>query len=329
MRSLQDSFYLYDAQTLKPIKKLNISGGDFAEPRWDVIDPNKLYYIKVEDTGNTKLMSYNIQNHQTTLVHDFATDFPGQSLAAVWSRYEGSPSNDGRYCGLMAQDQNWNTLAFLIYDQFQDKVIAKINVPPDMGSIDSVSISPLGNYFIAAASDKNAWIVYDQTLKELYSLKGVGHCDFALDANEQEVLVYQDTSTDYISMADLATGKVTPLWQIDFTNAPNKGFHFSGRAYKQPGWVIVGCYGVAPNGLTWMDNTIFAMELKPNGRVVRLAHHHSVYDANQEHDYWAEPHATANRDLTKILFTSNWGKTGTEQVEMYMIELPNDWISKL
>lgn len=64
------------------------------------------------------------------------------------------------------------------------------------------------------------------------------------------------------------------------------------------------------------------MELKPNGRVVRLAHTCSVVDERQEHDYWAEPHATANRDLTRVLFTTNWGRSGTDQVEMFQILVP-------
>ncbi|MFN2303462.1 MAG: hypothetical protein ACK2TV_06990 [Anaerolineales bacterium] len=80
---------------------------------------------------------------------------------------------------------------------------------------------------------------------------------------------------------------------------------------------------------TWMDDEIFAMELMENGRVVRLAHTHSIYDENMEQDYWAEPHASVNHDFTKVVFTSNWGRTGTEEVDMYMIKLPENWISIL
>jgi hypothetical protein len=58
---------------------------------------------------------------------------------------------------------------------------------------------------------------------------------------------------------------------------------------------------------------------------VRLAHTHSLVDEEQEHDYWAEPHATVNRDFTRVLFTSNWGRSGSEGVEMYLIELPAGW----
>ena len=80
---------------------------------------------------------------------------------------------------------------------------------------------------------------------------------------------------------------------------------------------------------TWMEDQVFAVELVPGGRVARLAHTHSVYDENIEHDYWAEPHASVNRDFTRIVFTSNWGKSGSDRVEMYMIHLPEDWISSL
>jgi len=71
---------------------------------------------------------------------------------------------------------------------------------------------------------------------------------------------------------------------------------------------------------------VFAIELRPNGRVVRLAHTHSLVDEAQDHDYWAEPHASVNPDLTRILFTSNWGRSGTEEVEMFLVELPPAWL---
>lgn len=78
----------------------------------------------------------------------------------------------------------------------------------------------------------------------------------------------------------------------------------------------------------WMDNQVFAIELVAGGRVVRLAHAHSLYDDAQK-DYWAEPHASANRDLTRIVFTSNWGRTDTAAVDMYLIQLPTDWRAAL
>jgi hypothetical protein len=48
-----------------------------------------------------------------------------------------------------------------------------------------------------------------------------------------------------------------------------------------------------------------------------------------EYYYWAEPHASANPDLTRVLFTSNWGRFDTGEVEMFMIALPPDWTERL
>lgn len=87
--------------------------------------------------------------------------------------------------------------------------------------------------------------------------------------------------------------------------------------------------GGYPHSVTWLDDQVFLVELRPGGRVVRLAHTRSRVDPSQEHDYWAEPQATTNRDLTRILFTTNWGRSGTDQVETMMIALPPDWEQQL
>ena len=78
-----------------------------------------------------------------------------------------------------------------------------------------------------------------------------------------------------------------------------------------------------------MDDQIFVVELKKEGRIVRLAHTHSIYDEKMEHDYWAEPHASVNQDFTRIIFTSNWGRAGTDEVDTYLIYLPAHWVSQL
>jgi hypothetical protein len=156
----------------------------------------------------------------------------------------------------------------------------------------------------------------------------VGHSDPVLDTQNNEVFVYQDINTDNISMLDLASGEITRLLPIDFSHSA-LGFHFSGRGFLQPGWILVSTSNGTQPPSTWMDDLIFAVELVKEGRVVRLAHTHSVYDQNVEQDYWAEPHASVNRDFTKIVFTSNWGRAGTEEIDMYMVKLPRNWISQL
>jgi hypothetical protein len=208
--------------------------------------------------------------------------------------------------------------------------------------VDSVTISPSGKYFLAymdlycepgtlgVDSAPCGLMVYDRDLKNGRGmLRIVGHSDLAFDSRGRDVLLYQDIDTDQIAMLDLETGKITPLCDIDFSHSPI-GFHFSGRAFETPGWGLVSTYsGGYPKDRTWMDDQIFAVELKGGGRVVRLAHTHALVNETQEHDYWAEPHATVNQNFTRILFTSNWGRSGSDQVEMYMITLPEGWLEQL
>lgn len=88
--STQGGWHLYNAQTLQPLGALPLG----IDPRWSASNPNLIYFSE-----ETRLMSYNIATQQTALVHEFASDFAGQSLIAVWGRYEGSPSRDGRWWG--------------------------------------------------------------------------------------------------------------------------------------------------------------------------------------------------------------------------------------
>jgi hypothetical protein len=326
VRSTEAMWYLYDAATLQPFGPLPIE----TDPRWDASEPYLLYY-----SDGTRLMAYDVRNGEQRIVHDFAVDFPGQSLTAVWTRYEGSPSFDGRYWGLMAMDTNWEAADLVVYDQVEDRVVATRDVR-GTPELDTVTISPLGNYFLGyfdycesglgSEARPCGLMVYDHELQNGRGvLRVIGHSDLALDAQGREVLIYQDIDTDHISMLELATGTVTPLWPIDFSHTPI-GLHFSGRAFRRPGWALVSTYsGGYPDAFTWMDDQVFAVELKADGRVVRLAHTHSLVNEEMDHDYWAEPQASVNHDFTRVLFTSNWGRSGTEEVEMYLIELPADW----
>ena len=328
-------WFLYDAASLRPLGRLPLG----VEPRWDAQDPNLIYY-----NDELRLMAYDVAAGQGRVVHDFRADFPRQSVAAVWTKFEGRPSMDTRYWGLMAEDAEWLPIAFVVYDRVSDTVTQRDmrGVPGIQDDVDHVTISPLGTYFLASfdracedtslGDDANpcGLMVYDRDLTHGRGLlRIVGHYDAALDARGSEVVIYQDIDTDHIAMLSLESGSVTPLWPIDYGHTPI-GFHFSGLAYERPGWALVSTYeGGYPGAFTWMDDQVFAVELKAGGRVVRLAHTHSAVNANVEHDYWAEPHASVNADFTRVLFTSNWGRSGTEEVDMYMIELPADWVAGL
>jgi hypothetical protein len=338
------TWYLYDANTLQLLGQLPFNPGECKEPRWDASNPNVFYYSA---SWGTRLMGYNVQTQEKKVVHDFAGDFPGKTDIHVSTKDEGSPSRDTRYWGLMAQDTDWKTFAFLIYDRQADRIIAKKDVK-SADNPDWVSISPLGDFFIAdyqatacpSSGGDEAHpcdlMIFDTSLHYLRTIntKGghicVAHGDLALNSNGREVFVFQDACTDFISMVDLQTGTTTKLiGPIDFsstTGNPYLSFHISGQAYNRPGWVLVSTTDDSNKSSTWMDKQVFAVELKPNGRVVRLAHDHTVRCLEGDLCYWAEPHGSVNRDFTRVLFTSNWGRLGTAQIDMYMVVLPKGWI---
>jgi hypothetical protein len=331
------TWYLYDAATLLPLAELPLG----VEPRWDASDPGRIYY-----NDETSLLAYDVQTGGATLVRDFATDlseFAGEEVVAVWTRYEGSPSADRRYWGLMAEDGDWLPVAFLVYDRQSDSVTIRDmrGVPGMEDDVDHVTMSPLGTYFLASfdrhcehgelGNDAHpcGLMVYDRDLANGRGLlRTIGHYDPALDAEGREVIVYQDIDTDHISMLDLGTGAVTPLWSIDFSHTAI-GLHFSGLAFERPGWAVVSTHDDSETAYTWMDDQVFAVELKAGGRVVRLAFTQSLVNDEDEMDYWAEPHASTNPDLTRVVFGSNWERSGSGEVEMYMIELPADWPERL
>jgi len=332
VRGTEGTWYLYDAQSLVPLQELPL----VVEPRWDTSDPDLIYYLDA-----TRLMSYELSTGAQNEIHDFAPDFPDQKLSAVWTRYEGGPSRDRQYWGLMAEDEDWLPVALVVYDRETGAVALRDlrGVPGVEQDIDHVTMSPLGTYLLASfdkacepgqlGDDAHpcGLMVYERDLTQGRGLlRIIGHYDPALDAQGREVIVYQDIDTDQIAMLDLQTGEVTPLWDIDFSHTAI-GLHFSGLAYERPGWAVISTYDDSDATYTWMDDQVFVVELETGGCVMRLAHTHSVRDEEQELDYWAEPHASTNADLTRVVFGTNWGRSGTGEAEMFMIQLPPDWSS--
>lgn len=331
LRGLAGSWYVWDASTSRKVRRLPAEV--VTDPRWDATDPRLLWAV-----DGTRLLRVDVTSGAVTTKRDFASDFPGRTLSFVWTRWEGSPSADGRTWGLMAEDENYEAIAFLVYDLSSDRILATRDVSawPAARASDSVTISPSGRFFLAQCepcpegtlgSDASpcGLMAWGADLKNGRGLvRIIGHGDVAWDAAGREVFVYQDVESDEIAFVDLETGARTALVAIDFSRTPI-GLHFSGRSLLRPGWAVVSTYDATRTSEAWMDDSVFLVELKPGGGVVRLAHTRSLVDPSMEQDYWAEPHATANRDLTKVLFTTNWGRSGTEEVETFLVTLPAGW----
>ncbi|MBN1200745.1 MAG: hypothetical protein JXJ20_02700 [Anaerolineae bacterium] len=350
VRSVEADWFLYDASTLTPLNQL-VSDISIDEPRWDAVDPLRLTYSPWWDAEEPTMMAaelipvdgkFDIDVVQTRV---FTDDLPSEwNTAVIWRRWEGSPSADGRYDAFMAEDDDFVTRGLVTYDWQEDTIIGLYSVPHgDLNEPDSVSMSPLGTYVLAqfescpegtmgTYAEPCGAMIYPRDLSDGWGItRIIGHSDIALDADGREVIIYQEIDTDQIAMADLETGDVTPLLDLDYSQG-SFGLHFSGQALNRPGWAAVSVhpeeYPLDFSNPFWMPGVIFVVELTDNPRVVQLAHHHSIRSEAEE-DYFAEPQVTVNRDFTRLLFTSNWEVYGTGEVEMYMIVLPDDWLDRL
>jgi len=326
--AIDGSWHLYDARTLKYVKKLKGVGGD-AEPQWHSRDPRTLYYLA--NNGGMEIYALDVKTNQSVIAVDFskkdALGFRVRDLwpdaARVWTRSEGSPSADGRYWAFQVEDNDFNILGLITYDMESNTILGKYATKDRP---DHVSMSLSGKYMVvpwSKSDPEGGPVVFTRDMKSRRPLTiNSGHSDLALDAEGNDVLVSVDHSGGYVNMTRLDTGKTTELFYI-WPKQTTMAMHFSGKAFRKPGWVLLSTFG---SGTTeWPHQKIFALELKANPRVVNLAHHHTVF-GTADFSYFSQPHASTNRDMTRIVFNSNWDtpdlKHDFEHIDVYMIEIP-------
>jgi hypothetical protein len=312
------SWHLYDVPLRRYIGKLDGVGGD-AEPQWHPTNPNLLYYFPAYGIG-MQIKEIDVVTGKSRVAADLAARIKAiwPKANSAWTKSEGSPSQDLRYWGLMVDDADWQGLGMLTYDLTEDKIIATYDYKKNgRGRPDHVSMSLTGAYVTGSWGDGTFAFPRDfSTSLKLH--KKSEHSDLALDANGEDTYV----SVDYdmhggpVFMMNMKTGARTNLFPL-YIDKTATAIHFSGRATKKPGWVLVSTYGETKEPWQWLHGKVFAMELKEKPRIAHLAHHHSLYN-----EYFTEPHAAINRDFTRAVFGSNWDTKSKSDIDTYMIEIP-------
>ena len=305
------SWHVYSTGTLTHIKELPALGGD-AEPQWNPADPDKLFFVPTN--GGNAIKELTVSTGAVRVAADFSGKLPWTGAAHIWTKSEGSPSADGRYWGLMAEDNNFNILGIFTYDMQTGGVIATYatNNNPD-----NVTMSPTGQFIVINWDD--GMYAFARDFKSNFRLSTTGeHTDIALGADGHDIFVSVDYNANdgSVYMYDLQAQQRTDLFAT-YLNSTATALHFSGKAFSKPGWALVSTYADYGGSVQWLHRKVFAVELKANPRIYCLAHHHV---SKYSDDYWDEPHATVNRDFTRILFNSNWD-AGTINVDAYMIYL--------
>lgn len=313
------SWHLYDANTLAWVKELDEPAGD-AELQWHPTNPNLVYFQPTNGVGMV-LYELDVETERVRKVADFSRRLRAiwPKANSAWTKAEGAPSADGRYWCFMVDDAAWRSLGIFVWDMEKDQILGTKSTHGDRP--DHVSMSPGGSRCVVSSDSPGVGTrAWTRDFKQAIQLHHKSeHSDLAFDAKGREVYVsidYQSRDGD-VFMVDLESGQRTSLFKT-YLNNSTTAVHFSGRAFKRPGWVLVSTYA-ADGAQEWLHEKIMAMSLTPNPSIRGLAYHHAHYNG-----YWTEPQATVNQDFTRVLFNSNWGSKSELDIDNYMISLkPN------
>lgn len=342
--AVDGTWHVYDAQTMEHVKALVGVGGE-PEPQWHPSNPDLIYSLP--SFGGMEIRETNVKTDAQRIVADFTQpDSSGLKVtdvwptaARIWTGSEGSPSVDGRYWGFLVQDASYNYLGLMTYDMQTNTITGTFSNAAGYEADDpnNVSMSPSGEYIVAqfGINDRplgpgpdGGPIAFTRNFSSHRYLRPnglVGHNDIAIDANGDDVFVGGDHNSGHLFMTNLRTGVSTNLFNF-WQDCSFYANHVSGKAFYKPGWVVVSSFA-SPG--CWANDKVFVVELTANPRILHLAHHHTVFGPSS-FSYFSQPHASPNRDLTRIVFNSNWDTTDItndwQHVDTYMIQIPADAI---
>jgi hypothetical protein len=328
-------WHLYDANSLQHLKRLPFLAGD-AEPQWDALNPNKLFYLPTN--GGTQLLALDTTTDQSQVVVNFSGRLPSWAANArhIWTKSEGSPSADGRYWGFQVEDSGFNLLGYVTWDIVEDRMIGSMQ---SSSRPDHTSMTPSGRWFTISGNGTWAWSLDFSQKKKLHN--GGEHSDIALMGNGHDAYVAVDYQTNAgdIFFTDIdscpsvpaatSTAPVCPRVVLfpNYINGAATALHVSGKGYKKPGWVIVSTYGDSlsrDGSRPWYTNKVLVVELKDNPRIYPLAYTHRV-EPTGSFAYWSEPHASVNRDFTRVIYNSNWEVDSETNLDAYIVHIPKNF----
>jgi len=381
----QQGWAMYDGTTYAFIKMLDINPADVEQFYWDHQNPAILRYIDNHQVGGqylADLTEINVETGAKTVTYSFLPNGlpPGcpagtQGVRCGYPFALGINAQGQRIWGLGAFGPNVPNVAgelgvwvfgfneatkqFILYD-------STIPQPQARGSTPFPSLS--GKYFVwnsAAASGLNSTPttnsgVFDATTGKFVRWVNFDtneHCDTALDANGNDLLVgsqfsRNDPGNGNVIVCNLNTGAVSNfVGQASGWGYPVTAALSGATAWKNPAWVVTGMtgniYGTGSNGqatpgssgnsgptpnpCTILDQEIMLTNLT-TGVSWRVAHHRSTGDYSNaaQSNYWAQTNVTFSTGGTRILFQSDWGNADPSNpvvnpnaaVDTYVLVLP-------
>ena len=340
---------IYSTKTFPYNKPSNlIRTINLEEPRWDPNDKNLIW-----GTDEFTIKLVNVSTGQLTVIKDFSQDPLIRPLISQGKVYritmmdEGESSIDKRYWAFYLQGNEqleYHQLYIFTWDKDTDSILGLYKIPVNETKLDWVGMSPLGNWVLIGGDYDNGGNLAGLTManRELTQFHRLdyttAHADVGLDTDGNEVIIMQNTMTDYIDLLpiDLRTQPIleaggsynntnrTPLVRLFYSDESpyglRSGIHISCNA---PGYCVISTF-IEPDQpeQNWLDRTIIIIKLdRQNPNAYYLA---KLF--NTSGSYWEETQATITNDGSKIVWASNWGQNvGNEQVFLIQLDMPSNW----
>ncbi len=332
-------WYVYDARTLRQVRQLQGPAGA-AEAHWHPTNPYLIWYLARDGYG-MQIYQIDVRTNQSRLVSDMSGQIRARWPAArlAWTRSEGAPSANGRYWCFQAENGWGGILGVFTWDMQAQRIVGSLNLSERP---DHVSMSPSGKYCVVSSDGSLGTRAYTRDFRSAHPATGrpwlqlqhkSEHSDIAFDRNRVDAYVSVDYRVGDIFMVNLDTGRRTSLFPA-YPARTVTALHFSGKAYRKPGWVLVSTYAAAHADSPsvnirntarqqWLHRKMFAVSLNANPTIRPIAHVDSnLVSTGNLHSYWTEPHATVNPDFTRMLFNSTWNSNNAYDVETYLSAIP-------
>jgi hypothetical protein len=287
---------------------------------WSNLNPSLMYGMVADTNQFVKLNITTGENY--TVLRQFK-----EYDRINFGDWEGNLSNDDRYAALIGTKTG--KLDFLVYDLLANKVTARKTQPAGTTSgnsggatIDNISMSQSGKYVIVQYNKPGSGVhrgihLLDRSLKFVRQLsvrKGT-HFDSCFNAKGAESIVITDDNSSALVSVEYATGK-----KITLLPASNSHYniHISCRNLQRPGWAYISEFSgdldpANPNAVKETPDRTIAVKIDRSGTIEHFAApNHSLSKA-----YERQTQSVPNRDGTKVIFASDWGKP-SEPVYAYI-----------
>jgi hypothetical protein len=321
---------------------------DMEDPRWDDNDSGLLWGL-----SGLRIVQDDVRSGGRTVVKDFATDpriapilAAEPDLYRITMRQEGEASADRNYWALVLQGtrEDYRPRYLFCWGRESDRVLGIYPIPKAEADIDWVGMSANGNWVLVGGMSENGGNLKGMTIADpaLTRFQRIdyttSHADVGLDAQGREILIMQNTRTDYIDLIPLAwetrpildaggsyagSGHVPLLRLFYDSSSPigfNSGVHISCNA---PGYCLVSTTiaGNTPEQ-NWLDRSNALIRLDAtHPRVFLLS---KVYNTTEA--YFEETHGAMSRDGSRIVWAANWNQNvGQEKMCLLQLDMPSNW----